>query len=265
MSECTCKSQPGAPVYVLGQIRIGLSTPGVEHAVLEAAYTTAMAPSGTSSLGQSGVPTIPAKYLAIALRAYPHLARAVRYVLFVERVPVWELRPRTDSERSDLLIALESESGVEPNVAIAGVARGAAGYNNLPVLEVEAAWHFDASDPARDSTGVSKDSTEGASDAERTEDVRGRVYQLAANRGTEPEHRAINYVVAKAGHLYRLAREGKEPLTIETRPSRLASAGQVLIDVIVGNGGAHRWFIRVDVTEMYPWTLTPTFERYLER
>ncbi|MCZ0982606.1 hypothetical protein O1L60_36990 [Streptomyces diastatochromogenes] len=96
--------------------------------------------------------------------------------------------------------------------------------------------------------------------------------QVADNAGATDEHRALNYLAVRYHGIYAKAAEAhaaEASLTgVEVRPSRLSGARNIM-DVIFSYTNrrtdvGERYFVRVDVTEEFPFLLTklsPYYER----
>jgi hypothetical protein len=104
------------------------------------------------------------------------------------------------------------------------------------------------------------------------EDLFQRIMQMADNAGATDEHRALNYLAVRYPNIYSQAVEvfgRNDSLTgLEVRPSRLSSVRKV-VDVIFAytnrqTGVTEKYFIRVDVTEEFPFLVTP-LSRYYDR
>jgi hypothetical protein len=98
------------------------------------------------------------------------------------------------------------------------------------------------------------------------------IIQLADNAGSIDEHRALNYLVVRYDEIYHrtqiLQDENYSFTAVEVRHSRLSGARKVL-DVIFSyenrsNKAVQKWFVRVDVTEEFPFLVSP-MQEYFER
>jgi len=99
-----------------------------------------------------------------------------------------------------------------------------------------------------------------------------RIMQLADNAGSTDEHRALNYLAVRYPAVYALATEANgrnQSLTgVEARPSRL-SATRNVVDVVFAfthreTDVSEKYFVRVDVTEEFPFLVTklsPYYDR----
>jgi hypothetical protein len=99
-----------------------------------------------------------------------------------------------------------------------------------------------------------------------------RIMQLADNLGATDEHRALNYLAVRYPAIYAMSAEavagGASLSRIETRLSRLSGIRNV-VDVIFGftnrrTDYTEKSFVRVDVTEEFPFVVTklgPYYDR----
>ena len=145
----------------------------------------------------------------------------------------------------------------------------------LPTLAIEIAYSFDVSalvetmaESLRIEQANMPDFTAGA------RDVFDRIRQIADNLGELPQHRTLNYVAVRFAQLYQTAAsaENRDLVLsgIEARPSRLSSATQTILDVIVTFqprqlGAMEQYFVRVDVSDLYPHVLTTAMQPFFER
>lgn len=102
------------------------------------------------------------------------------------------------------------------------------------------------------------------------EEVLWRILQLADNAGATDEHRALNYLAVRYPALYANAAEqyaDNATLTsVEVRPSRLSGVRNIVNAIL---SYTHRQtdvtdkqFVRVDVTEEYPFLVSKLMPYY---
>jgi PatG C-terminal len=99
-----------------------------------------------------------------------------------------------------------------------------------------------------------------------------RIQELADNAGATDEHRALNYLAVRYPEIYAraaAAHAGNASLTgVDVRPSRLSGVRKV-VNVIFSythrqTDVTEKYFVRVDVTEEFPFLVTklsPYYER----
>jgi hypothetical protein len=107
---------------------------------------------------------------------------------------------------------------------------------------------------------------------ETTEELFYRIMQLADNAGAIDEHRALNYLAVRYDRIYAttaVAHGRNSSLSeVEVRPSRLSGTRNI-VDVIFTYTNRQtdvdeKYFVRVDVTEEFPFLVTkmsPFYER----
>jgi hypothetical protein len=98
-----------------------------------------------------------------------------------------------------------------------------------------------------------------------------RIMQMADNAGATDEHRALNYLAVRYPAIYSTATEqyqNNASLTaVEARPSRLSGVRNI-VEVIFSftnreTDVTEKYFVRVDVTEEWPFLVT-RMSRYFE-
>jgi PatG C-terminal len=143
----------------------------------------------------------------------------------------------------------------------------------LPIVLFDQVWSFDrealiaalprpASIPARGEQQFRASAGE----------LLDRIMQIADNAGNTDEHRALNYLAVRYPAIYERAADAHERnfslVAVEARTSRLSGARRIL-DVVFTYSHRQtdvpeRYFVRVDVTEEFPFLVTrlqPYFER----
>jgi len=106
--------------------------------------------------------------------------------------------------------------------------------------------------------------------AATAEELFMRIMQMADNAGTMDEHRALNYLAVRNKDLYERAAkqcgESAALTAVDMRPSRLSGVRRI-VDVIFSyshrqTGVIDKFFVRVDVTEEFPFVATPMSPYY---
>jgi hypothetical protein len=99
-----------------------------------------------------------------------------------------------------------------------------------------------------------------------------RIMQITDNAGNEDEHRALNYLAVRYPNIYARAAEAFAAdfslTSVEVRPSPLSGIRKI-VEVIFGFNNrntdfAEKSFVRVDVTEEFPFLVTklsPYYDR----
>jgi hypothetical protein len=96
--------------------------------------------------------------------------------------------------------------------------------------------------------------------------------QLADNAGATDEHRALNYLAVRYPAMYGAAAEAHgrnfSLSAVEVRPSRLSGV-RTILDIVFSfahreTDVTERYFVRVDVSEQFPFLVTklsPYYQR----
>jgi hypothetical protein len=108
--------------------------------------------------------------------------------------------------------------------------------------------------------------------ATAAEELLNRIMQIADNAGATDEHRALNYCALRYPEIYvndsRRLQENSSLSAVEVRPSRLSGVRKV-VDMIFSYRNrstdvSEKFFVRVDVTEEFPFLVTkmsPYYDR----
>lgn len=210
----------------------------------------------------------------LATREHRYLARQLCWVFTIQGMDTYILVPRDPIDLELLIQALEPQSSPWIN-AVIGV-RGPIASPDLcnglmvPIIGFDQIYTFDRVSlikaiPKPDKISA-KDFTSAA------EELFDRVIQLADNAGATDEHRALNYLAMRYSAIYaKVAEEFACNCSldgVETVPSRL-SGTRTIIDVIFvfterNVGFTKKFFVRVDVTQEFPFLVTklsPYYDR----
>lgn len=242
-------------VYAIGQVRLTFPSVGVEKELAQAAGRV------------DGNDLTDLQVQHEVLRTNRYLARSCCYVFVVGGLETYLLRPRdpfdldllVDAVRPrptpmDLDVVIGRRGPIAPPEACNGLM--------LPVVTVDQLYSFDR-DSLRESiprpSGISKERFLATAD-----ELLDRIMQAADNAGATDEDRALNYLAVRYDRIYSLTAEAHSrnaSLTaIETRPAPM-SGTRSLVDVVFtytdrATDVPEQWFVRVDVTETYPFLLT---------
>jgi hypothetical protein len=255
-------------VYALGQVE-----PRFPSLAVEKEFAQALGRAQTAGLTDRQ-----ALQTALAQRPNRYLARQLCWVFTIEGLETYLLTPRDPSDL-DLLIEslrptpslldIDVVVGVRGPLAPPEVCNGLV----LPVVAFDQLYSFDrqaliAAIPRPASVPRNQEEQFRATAGELLD----RIMQMADNAGGTDEYRAINYLAVRYDRIYAQASEmlaGNSSLSgVEVRFSRLSGARKVM-DVIFSythrqTGVMEQYFVRVDVTEQFPFLLTP-LSPYYER
>jgi hypothetical protein len=208
-------------------------------------------------------------------RGNRYLARQLCWVLTVEGLETYVLIPRDPGDLDLLVEALRPSPRPTDVDVVIGLSAGIPPpdfCNGLavPTVVYEQIYSFDI-----DSLLQSIPRPEGA-DAEQfeaaAEELLWRMLQIADNAGATDEHRALNYLAVRYPAVYARTAEAyseNAALTqVEVRPSRLSGVRKIVNVIFSYNHRqtdvTEQYFVRVDVTEAFPFLVTklmPYYER----
>jgi hypothetical protein len=204
-----------------------------------------------------------------------YLARQLCWVMTIEGLETYILTTRASTDIDLLVESLRASPdpmdvdviiGVKGPMAPSDVCNGLM----LPIVGCDQIYSFD-----RDTLLKSVPRPKGATDDEfgkTTQDVFDQILQTADNAGATDEHRALNYAAVRFPGFYLKTFEmfsaGFSLTAIDVRPSRLATARKI-VDVVFAYTNrqtwfTEQWFARFDVTEEFPFLVSP-LARYFER
>jgi hypothetical protein len=259
---------PPTFIYAIGMIRTRFPSPSIEKEFAQSIATA----QGTANLTDQTV-------LYNALKDYRHLANEVCWVFSVEGVETYVLVPREPAVLDQFVEAVKpSQRGIDTDVIVGtcGPMSPAEMCNGLivPIVVVDRVYSFDKPQLM---TAIKKPAELKMTDEQfrpSAEELFERIQQIADNVGGTDEHRAVNYLAVRYQQIYTHAAEmhGRNfSLTgIDVIPSRLAHAGtRKLVDVIFSYTNrstdvVEKYYVRVDVTEKYPYLdkkLSPFYDR----
>lgn len=212
-------------------------------------------------------------------RANRYLARQFCWVFVIEGLETYLLAPRDPADVELLVEAVRPRP--DPNdldvvIGLLGPLAPPEACNGLvvPVVFFDQLYCFDrdalfGAIPRPDDVPEDDDGQFRATAAE----VFDRILQIADNAGATDEHRALNYLAVRYSEIYGqtiAAHTGNASLSaIDVLPSRLSGGARTIADVVFSYTNRHtgvteKYFVRVDVTEEFPFLVTklsPYYER----
>lgn len=208
-------------------------------------------------------------------RTNRYLARQLCWVFTVEGLETYILAPRDPGDLDLLIESLRPSPRPTDVDVVIGLRAGLAPpelCNGLvvPTVVYEQLYSFDV-DSLLESIPRPDEADEDQFRAV-SEELLWRMLQMADNAGATDEHRALNYLCVRYPAIYAQAVEaygGNAALTeVEVRPSRLSGVRRI-VDAIFSythrqTDVTERYFVRVDVTEAFPFLVTklmPYYER----
>lgn len=255
-------------VFALGRVEVRFPSLAVEK---EFAQSTARA-------NTTGLTDREAMRTVLSDRANRYLARQVCWVLTIEGLETYLLKPRDAADYEMLLEAVRpvpSPLDVDVVVGLRGPVAPPEMCNGLmiPIVVLDQIYSFDRdvlikAIPRPETIAASKDKQFRTAAGELFD----RIMQLADNAGATDEHRAVNYLAVRYPAIYALATEAygrnSSLSAVEVRPSRLSGV-RTVVDVIFSftsreTDVTEKYFVRVDVTEEFPFLVTklsPYYDR----
>jgi hypothetical protein len=196
-----------------------------------------------------------------------YLARQLCYVLSIEGLETYVLQPR-DPADLDLLIEATRPAPSPMDVDVVIGVRGPIASPDLcngltlPIVGFDQIYSFDRESLIK---AIPRPQGMTAKQFESSAtDLFDGVLQMADNAGATDEHRAINYLAVRYPEIYARSAEqlGKDSALagVEVRPSPLSGV-RTIVEVIFSythrtTGFIEKFFVRVDVTEEFPFLVT---------
>jgi hypothetical protein len=252
-------------VYALGQVEPRFPSLGVEKEFAQA----------TGRAGTAGLSDRQALHTVLTERSNRYLTRRLCWVLTIEGLETYLLRPR---DPADLDLLVEAVRPV-PRATDTDVVIGFRGpiappemCNGLmvPIVVFDQIYSFDIDSLVKSIPRPETIKAEQFGPA--AEELFARIMQMTDNAGATDEHRALNYLTVRYPAIYAAAAAAfgrSESLTaVEVRPSPLSGVRKV-VDVVFSftnrsTDVTEKLFVRVDVTEEFPFLVTklsPYFDR----
>ena len=253
-------------IYAIGQIDYRFPNLGLEKEFAQVAGRNDTTGLRTREVAQN----------VLAADQNRYLARQLGWVLRIEGLDTYILQPRDPGDFKLLTGALSradsSYEDVDVVIGLRGPIAPPEMCNGLmvPIVFFDQIYSFDRE------TLVSAMPKPEAREADRfkldAKDLFSQIVQLADNAGATDEHRALNYLAVRYPEIYhetsRRFTENSSLTGVDVRPSRLSGTRKI-VDVIFSythrqTDVTEKRFVRVDVTEMFPFLVTklsPFYER----
>jgi hypothetical protein len=270
---CSCGSEadkilPVSYVYAIGRVTHRFPNKSIESELAQATGRR----SEEETRGRTREEVI---YRALTNPDNRYIARQVCYVLTIEGLETYILVPTDPLDVDRLAQAIRPAPGlgdIDVVIGRRGVIAPPEMCNGLmvPIVYVDQIYSFDRDAllkaiPRR--KGVSEDQFRKTADA-----LFNHIIQIADNAGATDEHRALNYLSVRYDEIYHRTQlmqdENYSFSAVDVRISRLSGVRKIL-DVIFSyenraNRAIQKWFVRVDVTEEFPFLVSP-LQQYFER
>jgi hypothetical protein len=241
-------------VYALGRVEPRFPSMALEKEFVQA----------TGRAETAGLTDCQAVYAILSERQNRYLARQLCYVLTIEGLETYILRPRDPGDFELLVDAIRPAprpTDVDVVIGVRGPIAPVQMCNGLmvPIVGFDQIYSFDTDLLIE---GIPRPEEMAAEQFQpAAEELFMRIMQLADNAGATDEHRALNYLVMRYPAIYHQTTEqfGRNAslTTVEARPSRLSGVRNI-VDVIFSYTNrqtdvTEKFFVRVDVTEEFPF------------
>lgn len=247
-------------VYALGQIEPRFPNLSIEKEFAQAIGRT----------DGSGLTDRQALKGAMSTRQNRYLARSLCWILVIEGLETYILVPQDPADVELLVDAYREEGrrddldvviGVRGPIASPDMCNGLA----LPIVVFDQLYSFD-----RDSLieAIPQPASVADKALSKFRSAAGGLFdhllQLADNAGELDEHRALNYLAVRYPRIYTATADAHERncsfAGVEVLPSRLSGVRSI-VDVVFSythreTGLVEKQFVRVDVTEEFPFLVT---------
>jgi len=202
-----------------------------------------------------------------------YVARQICYVFSIEGLETYLLQPHDPADLDLLLEAIRptpSPLDVDVVVGVKGPLAPPEMCNGLalPIVIFDQIYSFDRSTLLK---GIPKPKVMKAEAwAASTDNLFDRIMQMADNAGATDEHRALNYLAVRYPAIYAKTHECFEAncrlSALEVRPSRLSGARKIVAVILAfthrQTDVIDKYFVRVDVTEEFPFIVTKLDQFY---
>jgi hypothetical protein len=211
----------------------------------------------------------------LSKRENHYIARKICWVMTIEGLETYILKPRDPGDIDLLLEAVRSEpsrNDLDVVIGIKGPMAPPQLCNGLqvPIVFFDQVYSFDVGSLIK---SVPRPEKKAAKEFEPVAtELFERIMQMADNAGAIDEHRALNYLTVRYPAIYAIGAQEFErncSLTgIEVLPSRLSGVRKI-VDVVFTYTNRETdvlemFFVRVDVTEEFPFLVTK-MSQYYER
>jgi hypothetical protein len=251
-------------VFAVGRIEVRFASPGVEK---ELAQVIARAP-GKGKTDREAMQSV------LSLRENRYLALQMCWVLTIQGLETYLLVPRDPADIELLVGALRSAprpTDLDVVIGVRGPIAPPEMCNGLmvPIVTFDQIYSFDRDELIKAIPRPEK-GAKGFQPA--AEELFDRLMQMTDNAGATDDTRSLNYLAVRYPGIYAKVAEqfasGSSLSGVEVRPSGL-SAVRRIVDVILAftsrsTDVTEKFFVRVDVTEAFPFLVTklsPYYDR----
>jgi hypothetical protein len=263
-------TEAAAPNYIFAIGRVEMRFPSL---AVEKEFAQA-----TGRAETAGLTDREAVQAVLSERQNRYLVRQVCWVLTIEGLDTYILVPRDPSDYDLLLEAVRANPSpldLDVVIGLLGPIASPDMCNGLlvPIVVFDQIYSFDRDElikaiPRPDGMAAKQEKQFRSAAGELFD----RMMQMADNAGATDEHRALNYLAVRYPAIYATATDANArnlSLTaVEVQPSRLSSVRQI-VNVVFSftnrqTDVVEKFFVRVDVTEEFPFLVTkmsPYYDR----
>jgi hypothetical protein len=252
-------------VYAMGKIEARFPSLGIEKEFAQIV-------GRTDAKGMTDQQTL---HSVLSKKENRYIARRICWVMTIEGLETYLLKPRDPSDLDLLLEAIRPvprRDDLDIVIGILGPMASPDMCNGLvvPLVFFDQIYSFDVDSMIK---SMPRPEKKAAKDFETAaNELFERIIQMADNAGATDEHRAMNYLSVRYPAIYAKASQEFERncslSSIEVVPSRLSGMRKIM-DVIFTyvsreTDVAQKFFVRVDVTEEFPFLVTkmsPYYDR----
>lgn len=271
---CGCSSNPemmksSRPsfVYAIGKIGFRFPNKSLEMELYQAIGQT---PQGENK----GLSKHEIDFKILTDPNYRYITRQLCWTLSIENLETYVLLPRDPLDIDQLAQALRPN----PDVGDIDVLIGTLGPVSppelcnglmLPTVMVDQVYSFDRDELLK--AIPRKNGVDEKQFKKTSSEMFNKIIQIADNAGSTDDHRALNYLAVRYDEIYnttqRMQDDNYTLKRIEVHPSRLSGSRKVVNVVFtyenyVNRSAARQFFIRVDVTEEFPFLISPMQEGF---
>ena len=252
-------------IYAMGKIEPRFSSLAVEKEFAQI----------VSRMDAKGMTDQQTMHSVLSKKENRYIARRICWVMTIEGLETYILKPRDPGDLDLLLEAIRpgsSRNDLDMVIGILGPIASPDMCNGLmvPIVFFDQIYSFDVDSLIK---SIPRPEKKTAKDFETAaNELFERIMQMADNAGATDEHRAMNYLSVRYPAIYAVASQEFERncslSSIEVIPSRLSGMRKIM-DVIFTYTNretdvAQKFFVRVDVTEEFPFLVTkmsPYYDR----
>jgi hypothetical protein len=261
----TAEMGPPAFIYAVGRIEPRFPSLAAEKEFAQAAGRAETAGLSDRQALQS----------VLVERQNRYLVRSLCWVLTIESLDTYILTPRDPIDFDQLVEAVRPAprpADVDIVIGVRGPIAPPEMCNGLlvPIVIFDQIYSFDTDTLIKSIPRPEKIAAKEFEPA--AEELFYRIMQMADNAGATDEHRALNYLTVRYPAIYATAADcfaqNRALSGVDVRPSRLSGVRNI-VDVIFSYTNRQtdvtdRYFVRVDVTEEFPFLVTkmsPYYDR----